>query len=144
MPWVLLSVAGAFASNATDEALAAHLAARHPVSCDRLIALVDIDASHLTRAADRADGPPWAPLRAAGCAAVLFGPEILPTLERWLVDPQRVGLGRAVLGQLDALPEALAVEVVSIALEGGSDPAFAAKRAAASSLAAVRGVGIDR
>lgn len=113
------------------------LAMRHPMPCAELEALTPTPVDTLLHVVDTVEMPPWAPMRAAQCLIERHPLEARASLEVWVVEPGLKGLGRLVLGALDALPVEVALPVAERALQG-SDPALAREKVAASSVAEVR------
>jgi len=113
------------------------LSMRHAVPCDDLGAGSPTPAVALLYVVDNVAMPPWAPMRAAQCLVDNHAAEATEALQDWVTTPELRGLGRLVLGQLDALPVAIAVPVARAALRG-SDPALARQRVGASGVSEVR------
>lgn len=86
--------------------------------CAAVEALTPTPVETLLEVVQRASQPPWAGMRAATCLIVGHGAEVAPTLTAWVEGPDTRGLALLVLDQLDALPEAQAVELATKALAG--------------------------
>ena len=121
--------------------LAVHkaLSARHfDGDCARIEALAKAPVQTLQNIVEHASAPPWAPMRAALCLTLNHAAEIQPDLERWVSDPELVGLGIQTLNKLDSLPEPIALAVAQKALAEGPERLEARTRLERSALAPVQ------
>lgn len=107
--------------------------------CAAVEALAPDGPAALRYVATWATMPPVAPMRAAACLVDRHATSSAALLVEWVRDPNTAGLGRLVLGRLDALPEAVAISVATAALGGPLDTE-AREAAAACSHEGVRGV----
>jgi hypothetical protein len=110
------------------------LSSRDPVAC----AAVDATVETWREVVRTAEGPPWVPMRAAQCLVERHAVAAQDDLAAWVIDPESLGLGLLVLGQLDRLPADLALRLAHLALAEGPAPERASPRIAASDHAAVR------
>ena len=67
---------------------------------------------------DHIKAPPWVGVRAAECIIELRAETELKRIVGWVQDPTKPGLVLVVLGRLNTLPEALAVDIARAALGG--------------------------
>jgi hypothetical protein len=118
------------------------LSYRHPVACAEIEHLTATPVDTLQHVVATVELPPWAPMRAAECLVRGHAAEVQSSIETWVTDPALTGLGRLVLGDLDAMPVAVAVPVARNALAGHL-AAVARERIAASAHAEVRAVGVS-
>jgi hypothetical protein len=120
------------------------LSSRDAVSCEAVEALAPDAVSALRTVVAEVTMPPYAPMRAADCLIRRHAAEVQPDLERWVMEPGLKGLGRLVLGALDAMPAQVAVPVVRKALAEGSEPELAARKAAAAVSPEIRALAVPR
>jgi hypothetical protein len=136
--WVYaLAASAAEPDSAAFDAVYRALSSRDPVSCATVEALTPTPAATLLQVVDTATMPPWAPMKAADCLVRNHPADVRERMALWVTDPELAGLGRLVLGQLDAMPLEISVEVARKALVG-SDPALARQRALASTRPEIR------
>lgn len=128
MWWV--TAGAAFAGPELDAVMRA-LSSRDPVSCEAVEALTPTPKETLLEVVETVTMPPWAPMRAADCLVRGRPLEIVDRMEVWVTDPELLGLGRLVLGQIDTMPVEAAVPVARKALVG-SDPELARSRVGAA------------
>ena len=136
----LLAAHPAYAEPQELDAVMRALSMRHPVPCAEVEALAPDPVDTLLHVVDEVQMPPWAPMRAAECLVRGHGLEVREHLQRWVVEPELKGLGRLVLGELEALPVEVAVEVARAAVTRGSEPELARERVEAVSVPEVRAV----
>lgn len=72
-----------------------------------------------------------AAMRAAGCIVDRYADDEAALLQRWVADPDTLGLALLVAGRIDTLPEAVAVDVARAGLAGPHAERLAARWAAA-------------
>jgi len=111
----------------------------HIPPCETIEAMSTAPAEDLVWIADNATMPPWVGPRAVHCLVVGHGPEATEALLRWVSDPETKGLGLVVLDDLDHLPDDLAVQVATRALEG-PDPDAARERIRKDPREAIRAI----
>ncbi|MEC7987914.1 MAG: hypothetical protein VX278_22290 [Myxococcota bacterium] len=78
----------------------------------------------LTYVVENVSRPPWAGMRAAACLAELFPNESKTDFVRWVKDPNTKGLAFLLAGQLEKLPDPVAIDVAEAALSGPHAPDF--------------------
>lgn len=100
------------------DALRRALSMRHPVPCEVLEADLAAPVDALRWAVSEVQQPPWAAMHAAECLTRNHPEAAKADLLRWVTEPGLIGLGRQTLGLLDAVPEAVAIEVARAALVG--------------------------
>lgn len=126
---VSLFAGAALAAPEDLEAVTRALSLRDPVPCEKIEALTPSPVETLLEVVDTVRMPPWAPMQAAQCLLQRHPVEVpRERLDAWVTDPGLKGLGRLVLGELDAMPIEIAVPVARTALERGSDPELARQR----------------
>lgn len=121
----------------SSPSLAVQLAQRHAdSSCAKLAeAAGGVDA--LRDAAETLTMPPWAPLRAATCLAELAPERASAAAVRWVQQPERVGLGLAVL-QVEARLSATDAQAIAEAALTGPRPELVRPILARSERASLR------
>ena len=101
-----------------EDAVYRALSLRDPQSCEQVESLATEPVAVLLTVVDKAQMPPWAPLRAATCLAAGHGEAVRDELLSWVGSLETKGLAYVVLEQLDKMPEALAAELAAAALAG--------------------------
>ena len=99
----------------THTTLVQYLSVHDGFSCARLHNPVLAD---LSRIVEEVDKPAWVPMRAVACMIEIYPKESQPDLERWIIDPHRKGLAFLIAGQVDKLPDQVALSVVKKGLQG--------------------------
>ncbi len=95
------------------------LSIRDPApTCEEVEALSADPVATLRVVVERAELPPWAPLRAAHCMVTRHASAAEADIVAWMGDPQTRGLALLTLGALDTLPEETARTVAAAALAG--------------------------
>jgi hypothetical protein len=94
------------------------LGARDPVPCAEVEALASDPLDALRTVVEHASMPPWAPMRAAHCIATRHAEAARADLLAWVSDEQTRGLALQLLGELDEVDPAVAVDVARAALAG--------------------------
>ena len=87
-------------------------------TCDQVEALAAEPAATLRVVIERATMPPWAPMRAAHCLVTNHPTEARADMLAWVGSEQTRGLAILAIGQLETMPEAIALEVATAALAG--------------------------
>ena len=106
-------------AHADDDAVLKALSVRDPEPpCAAVAALTPDPAASLERIAETVELPPWAPMRAARCLVAEHAEAGEAAFLRWVVDPERAGLGELVLHRTRTLPEPVAAHVLERALLG--------------------------
>ncbi len=108
--------------------------------CDALGSLSASLATDLVWLAENVQQPAYVGVRAAGCVVAAHSEAAADALRRWVVQPETRGFGYLVLDGIDAIPEALAVELSTLALTQGPDADGARQRIEKSGRPAVRAV----
>jgi len=125
--------------SAADLAVHKALSGRHQThSCAEVEALSDTPVASLRNIVTHATAPPWAPMRAASCLVERHATEVQSDLERWVSDEATLGLGIQTLGQLDLMPEDVAIAVANKALTDGPPSLDAAARVSRSDSSVLR------
>ena len=75
-------------------------------------------AEQMVQIAQTVQMPPWVGIRAATCVTQAYGDQQKEALARWVSERQWAGLGRAVILELSQVEEALALQLVEMALVG--------------------------
>jgi hypothetical protein len=118
MPAAILLPSLAFAGPEQVDEVVVALSSRHPLPCPDIEALTPTPADTLLHVVDTVALPPWAPMHAAECLLRSHAIAVQPSIETWVVDPNKQGLGRMVLNRLDVLPPEVSVPVARRAVEG--------------------------
>ncbi len=123
-----------------DLAIWQALAAREPAPCERITASSPNPATDLLAVVEQTTMPPWAPMRAADCLVRRHAaePEVAIALRAWVVDPERLGLGRLVVTRLDELDPAQSLDLARRAWNADHDRPWIARRLARSARAELR------
>jgi hypothetical protein len=106
--------------------------------CEQIEALSDTPIEDMKILVSQVSAPPWAGMRAAQCLVDRHPDTIGDELDRWVTEPELVGLGILVLNRLDELPVATAVRVATLALDTGSTRLDAERRVATAARQEVR------
>lgn len=114
------------------------LSSRDGVSCDAVEALTATPVETLGAVVDTVKMPAYAPMRAADCLVTRHPLDVRARMERWVVEPELAGLGRLVLGRIDAIPADVALPLVRLAIAQGPLPDLAKARAAAAQAPEIR------
>lgn len=121
----LLAPAAALAQAPTAEQDAVYraLSVRHEsLSCDQLDAMSSDPLGTYLYLIEHATQPAWVGMRAARCVMVNHAEAAQPQLEQWVTRPEHRGLAILAMGQLDAMPLAVAQAVATKALTEGPEP----------------------
>ena len=103
-----------------DTAVHKALSVRHwDGDCAAVEALAKDSVGTLQNIVDHAKAPAWAPMRAATCLIRGHAADKQPEIERWVSEPELLGLGILSLQMLDEMPEPVAVAVATKALQSG-------------------------
>jgi len=93
------------------------LSVRDGFSCSQLVDNKELQAE-LSRIVEEVSKPPWAPMRAAACLIERYSVQAKPDFERWIVDPSKKGLAFLIAGQIEKMPDEVALSVVKLGLAG--------------------------
>lgn len=116
---------------AEQDAVYRALSVRHEsLSCDQLDAMSADPLGTYLFLIEHAEQPAWVGMRAARCVMVNHAEAAQPTLELWVTSPETRGLAILAMGQLDAMPVAVAKAVATKALTEGPDPEGMRRRVA--------------
>lgn len=118
------------------------LLARDPEpQCAAVEALVAAPVPALIEVVEKASQPPWVGMRAAACLATGHAAEaeVRAQLAVWIASAEWRGLAIQLVGQLDAMPEDVALELARAGV-AGANAADLKKRAETVKSEAVRGV----
>ena len=145
---LLMAAAPALASEYTpsDDDTAVHraLSARHwDGDCAAVEALAKDSVQTLQNIVDHAKAPAWAPMRAATCLIRGHATDKQPEIERWVTEPELLGLGILSRSMLDDMPEPVAVAVATKALNEGPAELEARDRVANVEHAPVRALVVE-
>ena len=114
-----LALADDWTPSAEEEAVYRALSVRDPVpSCEEVESLATDPVATLLVVVERASMPPWAGMRAAECLTSRHSEAIAEEIKAWVAQEETRGLAYLALNNLDDMPEALALEVASVALAG--------------------------
>ncbi len=95
------------------------LSVRHPApDCATISAMSEDPVTDLLYLVDNAILPAWVGMRAAGCLLSDHAEAAQPQILSWVQSEQTRGLAILTLGQLDALPQPMALQVAQAALSG--------------------------
>lgn len=72
----------------------------------------------LSRIVEEVNKPAWVPMRAVACMIEIYPEESQPDLEKWIIDANRKGLAFLIAGQVEKLPDRVALSVVKKGLQG--------------------------
>ena len=107
------------APSPAQEALYRALSIRDPApSCAALSELSADVVGDLSWVVAHATQPPWVGMRAAGCLLREHPEEAAPLVRSWMTGEDTKGFSILVATQLDTLPEALALELATVGLQG--------------------------
>ena len=113
--------AQAFEPSDSQEALYRLLSLRDDVvDCKALAEASETVVADLAVIADQAKMPPWAGVRAAHCLSSHYAEASQEHLVRWLGSAETAGLARAILDNVDVMPEPVALSIAPVALAGPS------------------------
>ena len=133
------AIASDWAPSPDDLAVHKALTARHwDGDCATVEALATEPVQTLQNIVDHASAPPWAPMRAATCLLRGHATEKQAEIERWVTEPELLGLGILTLQQIDDLPEAVALSVAERALASGQTELDAQERLSSAKLDSIR------
>ena len=111
--------AGGWTPSAEEDAVYRALSVRDGApACAEVEALASDPVASLLAVVEHATRPPWAGVRAAACLISGHAEAVREPMLAWVTGPDTGGLARLVVGQLDAMPEPLAVELATAALAG--------------------------
>ncbi len=101
-----------------DAVILAFSARDNAADCASVEALTSTPVATLVAVAEHVTMPPWVGTRAASCLTGRHAEEAKPTLVAWAGTPDKRGLVILLANELDAMPEAVAVDVARAGLAG--------------------------
>jgi hypothetical protein len=115
-----LSLAHADTWSPSDEEAAVYraLSAKDAPGCADVEALAADPVPALKAVVEHATMPPWAPMRAAHCLTTRHAEQARAELLHWVSHDDTRGFALLVLDSLDAVAEAIALEIARAALAG--------------------------
>ena len=104
-------------SESEKRSLVQQLSVREGFSCSH-IKREDSLLREFSRIVEEIDKPAWVPMRAVACMIEMFPAKSRMNLEAWIIDPNKKGIAFLIAGQIEKLPDQVALSVIKKGLQG--------------------------
>ena len=104
-------------SESEKKSLVQQLSVREGFSCSH-IKRKDSLLREFSRIVEEVDKPAWVPMRAVACMIEIFPAKSRIDLEAWIIDPNKKGIAFLIAGQIEKIPDQVALSVIKKGLQG--------------------------